>query len=64
MAAETGMPTLCPILFPASDRKQWRGLSGYDWRTDIELKREVLLHAALHVFNGDIGPVENGDTVY
>lgn len=37
---------------------------------DIELKREVLLcaksHAALHLLNGDAGPIENAqiDTVY
>lgn len=37
-------------------------MSGYDWKTDIELKREVLLraqsHAALHFFNGNVSPVE------
>lgn len=40
-------------------------MSCYNWRTDIELKREVLLlpsnRAALHLLNGDIGLVENGD---
>lgn len=65
METQTGMPTFCPMLFPASDRKQWRCMSCYNWRTDIELKREVLLRpsnrAALHLLNGYIGLVENGD---
>lgn len=44
MAAVTGMPTLFPVLFRASDRKQWHGMSGYDWRT-ARTQRGVLRHA-------------------
>lgn len=37
MAAEPGIPTLCPARFQTSDRKQWRCMSGYDRKTDAKL---------------------------
>lgn len=40
----------CPILFPASDRKQWRCMPGCDRKTDIELERLLL---KIMLLNGD-----------
>lgn len=57
MAAEPGIPTLCPARFQTSDRKQWRCMSGYDRKTDAKLTAKCFYvsHAALHFLNGGVG---------